>query len=303
MTRTSRALRAPWTRPHAPSAIAVTAKATNSANTRRVPTGSGGFAAAEASRTTPGTRARTSKTCRWASASSTRIASRNPPSSTSSTPSRRSWRGVRSGSMWKGRRSRDMRDACSTRSWRASRQPGIRAAVPESKRPPGGGLSRVAAQRGLHGLAFLDGLHRQADAALLVDFQHLDLDHVAFLELVRDLLDALVGDLRDVHQAVLARQDGDERTEVHDLGDLAFVDATGLDVRGDLLDAGLGGLRGGSVHRGDDDGAVVLDVDLRAGFLGDRLDGRTALADHFADLVRMDLHGQQARRVVAQLLA
>jgi DNA polymerase IV len=28
------------------------------------------------------------------------------------------------------------------------------------------------------------GLHRQADAALLVDFQHLDLDQVAFLELV-----------------------------------------------------------------------------------------------------------------------
>src|SRR5690349_21006127 len=44
-------------------------------------------------------------------------------------------------------------------------------------------------------LAFLHGLHRQADAALLVDFQHLDLHHVAFLELVADLLDALVGDL------------------------------------------------------------------------------------------------------------
>ncbi len=41
-------------------------------------------------------------------------------------------------------------------------------------------------------------------------------------------------------QAILARQDGDERTEVHDLGDLAFVDAARLDVRGDLLDAGLG---------------------------------------------------------------
>src|SRR5690606_11959064 len=63
-------------------------------------------------------------------------------------------------------------------------------------------------------LAFLDSLHRQADAALLVDFQHLDLDDVAFLELVGDLLDALVGDLGDVDQAVLAGGDGDEGAEV-----------------------------------------------------------------------------------------
>src|SRR5579875_2951087 len=41
-----------------------------------------------------------------------------------------------------------------------------------------------------------DRLHRQADAALLVHFQHLDLDDVAFLELVGNLLDAFVGDLR-----------------------------------------------------------------------------------------------------------
>jgi hypothetical protein len=46
-----------------------------------------------------------------------------------------------------------------------------------------------------------------------------------------------------MHQAVLARGDGDERAEVHELGDLALVDPARLDVRGDLLDAGLGGLR------------------------------------------------------------
>src|SRR5690606_4522033 len=154
-----------------------------------------------------------------------------------------------------------------------------------------------------HALAFLDGLDRQADAALLVDFQHLDLDHVAFLELVGDPLHALAGDLRDVHQAVLARQDGHERTEVHDLGDLALVDPARLHVRGDLLDTGLGGLAGGTVDRGDGDGAIVLDIDLGAGLLGDGLDHRTALADHFADLVGVDLDGDQARRELAQFLA
>src|SRR5690606_16036154 len=134
------------------------------------------------------------------------------------------------------------------------------------------------------GLAFLDGLHGQADAALLVHFQHFDLDRVAFLEPVGNLLDALDGNLRDVHQAILARGDGHEGAGVHDLGDAALVDPARLDVRGDLLDAGLGGLGGGGIDRGDDDGAVVLDVDLGAGFLGDRLDGGAALADHLADL-------------------
>src|SRR5690606_8705514 len=135
-----------------------------------------------------------------------------------------------------------------------------------------------------HALAFLDGLDRQADAALLVDFQHLDLDHVAFLELVGDLLHALAGDLRDVHQSVLARQDGHERAEFHGLGDLARVEPARLRVRGDLLGAGLGGQGGGGVDRGDDDGAVVLDVDLGAGLLGDALDGGATLAGHLADL-------------------
>src|SRR3546814_18518674 len=94
--------------------------------------------------------------------------------------------------------------------------------------------------------------------------QHLDLDDVAFLELVGDLLDALVGDLRHVHQAVLAGGDGDERAEVHQLDDLALVDAARLDVGGDLLDAVLGGLAGGGVDRGDGDCAVVLSVALRS---------------------------------------
>src|SRR3546814_8804251 len=56
-------------------------------------------------------------------------------------------------------------------------------------------------------LAFVHGLHRQADAALLVDFQHLDLDDVAFLELVGDLPAALVGDLGHVHQAGLKSEE------------------------------------------------------------------------------------------------
>src|SRR5690606_38692177 len=81
----------------------------------------------------------------------------------------------------------------------------------------------VGRSGGVAALAFGHGLHGQADAALLVHFQHLDLDHVAFLEHVADALHALVRDLRDVHQAVLAGGDGHERAEVHQLGDLALL--------------------------------------------------------------------------------
>src|SRR5262249_21107004 len=86
-----------------------------------------------------------------------------------------------------------------------------------------------------------------------------------------------------------------------ELGDLAFVDAARFDVGDDLLDALLGGIGGVAVDRGDDHGAVVGDVDGGAGFFGDGTDRGAALADHFADLVRMDLHGQQARGVFAHL--
>src|SRR5437762_1097490 len=87
--------------------------------------------------------------------------------------------------------------------------------------------------------AGLDAAHRQADAPLAVDLEHLDANHIAFLELVTDTLGALVGNLRDVHQAVAAGQDGHESAEIHQARDLAFVHLTHLDIGGDELDAPL----------------------------------------------------------------
>ena len=61
--------------------------------------------------------------------------------------------------------------------------------------------------------------------------------------------------------------------------------------------AGLG------VDRRDLDRAVVLDVDLGAGGLGDLADHLAAGADHFADLVLGDGDTGDARRVLADRLA
>ncbi len=62
-------------------------------------------------------------------------------------------------------------------------------------------------------------------------------------------------------------------------------------------------LRGLGVDRGDGDRTVVLDVDLRAGGFGDLANRRTALADHVADPLGVDLHRVHARREIRQLLA
>src|SRR5689334_4453110 len=145
--------------------------------------------------------------------------------------------------------------------------------------------------------------HRQTHAALAIDFEHLDAHVVAFLELVRHLLDALLADLRDVHETIAARQDRDEGAEIHQASDLAFIDAADFDIRGDELDARQRLATGGARDARNLDRAVVLDVDRRAGLFGDLADYRATLADDVADLLRVDLDGDDRRRPLGHLLA
>src|ERR1700733_2785721 len=90
--------------------------------------------------------------------------------------------------------------------------------------------------------------HRQTHAPLAIHLENLDPNHIAFLQLVADALDALFGDLRDVHQAVAARKNGHEGAEVHQACDLALIHPAHLDVRGDQFDASLGFAAGGTLH-------------------------------------------------------
>src|SRR5688572_11042119 len=167
------------------------------------------------------------------------------------------------------------------------------AALPRSTAPP---------ERWLL-LRRVDVAHAQAHAALAIDLEHLDAHDVAFLELVADAFDALVGDLRDVHETVAARQDRDERAEIHEACHFALIDAADLDVGRDELDALNRGAAGFAVDGCDLDRAVVLDVDRRAGLFRDGADDRAALADDFADFLRVDLHRDDRRRPVRHLLA
>src|SRR5471032_948044 len=146
-----------------------------------------------------------------------------------------------------------------------------------------------------------EGLSRKAHAALVVSLQHLHLHDLAFLQVIRNRVHALVGDLRDMQQAVLAGQQLHDRAEVEEAQHRAFVDPADFDFRRDRADALLGRLARFRGKAGDGDGAVVLDVDGGTGLAGERLDDAAALADHLADLVGVDLHLDDARCVVRHL--
>src|SRR5262245_14696735 len=96
-----------------------------------------------------------------------------------------------------------------------------------AKGPPRSGLLGAL----LHG-----GLATQAHPSLGIDVDDLDQDLVAFVDLVLDLPDPLVGDLRDVDETFDARKDLDEGAEVHDANDLADVDLSELGLGGQLAD-------------------------------------------------------------------
>ena len=111
----------------------------------------------------------------------------------------------------------------------------------------------------------------------------------------------MVGQLGDVDQAVLAGQHLDKRAERHDADDLALVNPAHFDLVGQALDPVDRLPAAFLVDRGDEDATVVLDVDLRAGLLGDLADHLASGTDDVADLVRVDEDRGDPRRVVAHL--
>ena len=144
----------------------------------------------------------------------------------------------------------------------------------------------------------------QVDAAAIVDIHDLDPGHVADLEHILDLFGALELEVLDLDEAVLARSQLDPGAEVAaDVGDLAVVQLADLGLKDDVLDGLARGAAGLDVLGRDEDGAVVLDVDLAAGVGADLLDDLAAGADDLADLVGVDLHLDHLRGGIGQLLA
>ena len=118
--------------------------------------------------------------------------------------------------------------------------------------------------------AIQQSFHGQFDTALLISLHDLDLNDLAFGQVVRDFFNTLMGNLADVQQAVFTRQQIHQRAEIQQLGDWAFVDFADFDFSRNLLNAALGDFSLFRICRGDRDGAIFVDVDLRTGFFGQR---------------------------------
>ena len=140
----------------------------------------------------------------------------------------------------------------------------------------------------------------------LVDLLNLNLDRVADVVLAFDLFYALPEtELRDVHETVL-RGTGNRHEQPEALpnaDDLAGEPHPGLrhDRVRDHLDH-LTRLLGAVAALGrDEDAAVVLDIDLGAGFGLDLVDLLALGADDLADLLDGHLHRDDLRSVAGQL--
>ncbi len=170
---------------------------------------------------------------------------------------------------------------------------------PRGRSPPSVPIRRAATlgPRGpALGLRLEGGGGREVDPAHPVDVGQLDLDLLPLLDHVVGGLDVLRREHRDVDEAFLAGQDLDERAEVHDPLHRALVDPADLGLLDHARDDALGDLGAFLVRAVDGDGAVVLDVDLGAGLLADRLDVLAARPDDEPDLVHGDLDRDDLRR-------
>ena len=71
---------------------------------------------------------------------------------------------------------------------------------------------------------------REVHTSLLVDLDDLDFKLIAFMHDILDLSDAMARELGDVAKPLLARQDFNESTEVHDARDSTLVDSADFHI-------------------------------------------------------------------------
>ena len=142
----------------------------------------------------------------------------------------------------------------------------------------------------------IDYAHRKAYLATVIEAEQLHFDLVAFLDDIRGFGDPSLGELGDVDETVFRAEEIHEGAEIDYLHDRTLVDLTDFRIVRDGFDPIDCGADRIAVGGGDLHGAVVLNIDLGAGFFDDLANDLAAGADHFADLVGRNLQGLDARR-------
>ena len=144
---------------------------------------------------------------------------------------------------------------------------------------------------------------RKFDPAFVVDPDALHPHHLADLGYVFRPIDPEIRQLGDVHEAIFARENFDEGAEFFDRDGPAMIDLADLHFLRHAADDFLRARHRFAARGVDVDGAVVFDINLRAGLGHDPLDRLAARSDERADLLRIDFDRLDARRVFAQRFA
>src|SRR5439155_7549912 len=144
------------------------------------------------------------------------------------------------------------------------------------------------------------GLARELDSAFFIDAKALDPNLVAQLHDVFGLLDSEIGQFTDVAKTVFARQELHEGAKLLDRDDFAAINLADLGFSGHSLDGLAGDLHAFFGHGVNINCAVVLNINLAPGLLDDALDVLAAGPNHRANLLRVNLQGDDARGIFAQ---
>src|SRR5690606_13564372 len=114
---------------------------------------------------------------------------------------------------------------------------------------------------------------------------------------------ALLFHFGNVHQTVLAGHDLHKDAEVHDAHHRhVFVNLADLWLGRQQLDVLLGTIDTHHVRAGDEDCAIVLDIDFSPRLSNDLVDGFAPLTNHFTDLVRINLDRLNTRCIRTHFL-
>ena len=134
-----------------------------------------------------------------------------------------------------------------------------------------------------------ESLAAQLNATVLIDIDHLHLDRLANLHVLKNILDKAVSELGDVAHAVGAWHQLHECAELFDRDNFAFEHGANLDLGAKRFDFQFGLRRFGRVGTRDEHGSVFFHVDLRAGSLLKRADCFSAWTNELTDLLWINL--------------
>src|SRR5205814_1822757 len=144
-------------------------------------------------------------------------------------------------------------------------------------------------------------LHRETQTTALVAIEQLDRDAITLLHDILGLLGASVLELGDVDEAFGAGHDLDKRAERGRALDCAFVRLANHRLRGERLNHLTRSLHRLAPDRGDRYQPGIIDCDLSASLLLDTADRLPLRSDQIADLLRIDVHRHDARRILRQI--